>query len=61
MIQADVCARVLQVLIAAHAEQDSDAFSEAIRAYDSISRLDQWYTTLLLRVKKGMDGESDLR
>jgi len=37
-----------------------DAFTEAVKAYDSISRLDNWYTTMLLRVKKSM-AEDDLR
>ena len=50
-----------QKLIEAYADQNADAFGDAIREYDSISRLDQWYTTLLLRVKKSIDGESDLR
>ena len=53
--------KLLKQLLEAHEDGNSDAFSEAIRAYDSISRLDQWYTTLLLRVKKSLDGESDLR
>lgn len=33
-----------------------------VKEYDSISRLDQWLTTMLLRVKKTIQGdEEDLR
>jgi len=32
--------------------EDVEAFTDAVKDYDSISRLDQWYTTLLLRIKK---------
>eukprot|EP00094_Tigriopus_californicus_P007869 TCALIF_07574-PB protein Name:"Similar to Snap Soluble NSF attachment protein (Drosophila melanogaster)" AED:0.52 eAED:0.52 QI:0/0/0/0.5/0/0/2/0/53 len=35
-------------------EQDVDAFSEEVKSFDSISRLDPWYTTLLLRIKKAI-------
>lgn len=34
--------------------EDSDAFTETVKQYDSISRLDSWHTTLLLRVKKNL-------
>jgi len=37
--------------------QDVDAFTDAVKEYDSISRLDQWYTALLLRVKKTIEGD----
>ena len=52
-----------QKLLAAIEEQNADAFSEAVKEYDSISRLDKWYTTILLRIKKGIEGEEgmDLR
>lgn len=33
-----------------------------VKEYDSISRLDQWLTTMLLRIKKTIQGdEEDLR
>jgi len=41
-------------------EEDADGFTEAVAEYDSISRLEQWYTTLLLRVKKGLNQEGEL-
>ncbi len=50
-----------QKLLAAVEEQEVDAYTDAVKEYDSISRLDQWYTTMLLRVKKSIEGESDLR
>lgn len=37
--------------------QNADGFSEAVKEYDQISRLDPWYTTMLLRVKKSIQGE----
>jgi len=54
------CIRNIKTLTAEMENQDVEAFTEAVKAYDSISRLDNWYTTMLLRVKKSM-GEDDLR
>lgn len=50
-----------QVLIEKLEEQDVDGFTDAVKEYDSISRLDQWYTTILLRVKKSIQETPDLR
>jgi len=47
-------------LQAACEEEDADAFTDAIKDYDSISRLDQWTTTMLLRVKKRIN-QDDLK
>lgn len=57
-----VCVRacVWQTLLSACEENDVDAFTEALRNYDSVSRLDPWHTSMLLRVKKGIEGESNL-
>lgn len=52
--------KLLQNLLAAQEEQNAEAFTEAVKEYDSISRLDQWLTTILLRIKKGMNEEPDL-
>jgi len=38
-------------------EQNVDAFTDTVKDYDSISRLDQWYTTMLLRIKKSINAE----
>ncbi|KAJ8685417.1 hypothetical protein QAD02_021210 [Eretmocerus hayati] len=42
-------------------EQNSESFTETVREYDAISRLDQWYTTMLLRIKKQINDNPDLR
>lgn len=46
-----------QKLLEAHEEQNSEAFTEAVKEFDSISRLDQWLTTMLLRIKKTIQGD----
>lgn len=53
--------KLLKTLMSAMEEQNVDAFTDAVTDYDSISRLDQWLTTMLLRVKKTINGEPDLR
>ncbi|XP_041090419.1 alpha-soluble NSF attachment protein-like isoform X2 [Polyodon spathula] len=56
-----VC-KLVKKLLDAHEEQNVDAFTESVKEYDTISRLDQWLTTMLLRIKKTIQGEeSDLR
>lgn len=50
-----------QELIEHLEEQNIDAFTEAVKMYDSISRLDQWYTTMLVRIKKQINDNPDLR
>lgn len=51
----------LQTLCEHLEEQNVDGFTEAVKEYDSISRLDQWYTTILLRIKKQANDNPDLR
>lgn len=41
-------------------EQNIDGFTDAVKDYDSISRLDNWYTAILLKIKKANDEEGDL-
>uniref|UniRef100_A0A8C8K8S6 Alpha-soluble NSF attachment protein n=1 Tax=Oncorhynchus tshawytscha TaxID=74940 RepID=A0A8C8K8S6_ONCTS len=54
--------KLVKKLLDAYEEQDVDAFTDAVKDFDSISRLDQWNTTMLLRIKKQIqDEESDLR
>lgn len=53
--------KLLQTLIEHMEEQNVDAFTEAVKNYDSISRLDQWYTMMLLRIKKQLNDNPDLR
>ncbi|KAM5164637.1 beta-soluble NSF attachment protein isoform 2-T2 [Mantella aurantiaca] len=51
--------KLLKKLLEAHEEQNSDSYTEAVKEFDSISRLDQWLTTMLLRIKKSIQGEGD--
>ncbi|XP_030628792.1 N-ethylmaleimide-sensitive factor attachment protein, beta b isoform X3 [Chanos chanos] len=50
--------KLLKKLLEAHEEQNADAFTEAVKEFDSISRLDQWLTTMLLRIKKTIQGDA---
>lgn len=51
----------MQELIEHLEEQNVEAFTEAVKTYDSISRLDQWYTAMLVRIKKQINEDADLR
>ncbi|XP_050183177.1 alpha-soluble NSF attachment protein-like, partial [Myiozetetes cayanensis] len=54
--------KLLKKLLEAHEEQNVDAFTDAVKEFDSISRLDQWLTTILLRLKRSLQAEEpDLR
>merc|ERR1711970_657142 len=53
-------AKLVKTLCTEIENQDIDAFTEAVKYYDSISRLDNWYTTLLLRVKRSLSEPDDL-
>uniref|UniRef100_A0A663F750 Alpha-soluble NSF attachment protein n=1 Tax=Aquila chrysaetos chrysaetos TaxID=223781 RepID=A0A663F750_AQUCH len=54
--------KLVKKLLDAHEEQNIDSYTDAVKEYDSISRLDQWLTTMLLRIKKTIQGEEeDLR
>ncbi|KAJ8288732.1 hypothetical protein COCON_G00013910 [Conger conger] len=50
--------KFLKKLLEAHEEQNSEAFTEAVKEFDSISRLDQWLTTMLLRIKKTIQDDA---
>lgn len=52
--------KLLKTLVQACEDEDADAFTDAIKDYDTISRLDQWTTTMLLRVKKRIN-QDDLK
>lgn len=53
--------KLISVLIEHMEEQNIDGFTDAVKDYDSVSRLDQWYTTILLRIKKQLNESPDLR
>ena len=56
----DFFAFPLKALVSCTEDHDVDAFTAEVKKYDSISRLDAWHTTLLLRVKKHINSEEDL-
>lgn len=54
--------KLVKKLLVAHEEQNIDAYTDAVKEFDTITRLDQWQTTMLLRIKKTIqDDETDLR
>jgi len=53
-------AKLIKSVIETLEEQDVEAFTNTVKEYDSIARLDPWFTTLLLRVKKQIPMEDDL-
>ncbi|KAF5907821.1 alpha-soluble NSF attachment protein, partial [Clarias magur] len=44
--------KLIKKLLDASEEQNVDAYTDSVKEYDTISRLDQWLTTILLRIKK---------
>ncbi|KAM7300132.1 alpha-soluble NSF attachment protein [Ixodes scapularis] len=53
--------KLVKALINKLEDQDVDGFTDTVKEYDSISRLDQWYTNILLRIKKSLQETPDLR
>lgn len=41
-------------------DKDLDSFTKIVEEYDSISKLDSWFTTLLLRIKNKIEPADDL-
>lgn len=39
---------------------DADGFAEAVAEYDTVSRLDPWFTSILLKIKKQISND-DIR
>lgn len=39
-------------LLTAFEEEDVEKFTNVVAEYDNMTRLDAWYTTMLLRIKK---------
>lgn len=46
--------KLLMDLAASIEEEDVDRFTDAVKEFDSMTRLDQWKTTLLLRAKNAL-------
>ncbi|XP_014677665.1 PREDICTED: alpha-soluble NSF attachment protein-like [Priapulus caudatus] len=59
-IDSRECTFLKKLLIALEEESVED-FTEIVRAHDKISRLDPWFTTMLLRIKRSISEEPDLR
>jgi len=53
-------ARFLQALIDAVEGGDQEAFTGAVVDYDQITKLDNWKTSVLLKIKKGISDEPSL-
>eukprot|EP01091_Cochliopodium_minus_P017185 TRINITY_DN6664_c0_g2_i1.p1 TRINITY_DN6664_c0_g2~~TRINITY_DN6664_c0_g2_i1.p1 ORF type:complete len:302 (-),score=95.25 TRINITY_DN6664_c0_g2_i1:118-972(-) len=51
---------LLENIMDAYEKYDVDAFTNAVREYDSISKLDSWKTNLLLKIKTNMNQEEEL-
>lgn len=51
--------KLLVDLAAAMEAGDEGVFTDVVKEYDSMSRLDQWKTTLLLRAKKRCVAEEE--
>jgi alpha-soluble NSF attachment protein len=52
--------KLIKALVKHLEDEDVEAFTAEVKKFDEISRLDQWYTTILLRIKKQMPEEGDL-
>ncbi|ENN74326.1 alpha-soluble NSF attachment protein isoform X2 [Dendroctonus ponderosae] len=53
--------KLVKTLIEHIEEQNLDGFTDTVKDYDEISRLDQWFTTILLKIKKQLNDNPDLR
>lgn len=54
--------KLVKSLIEKLEENDADGFTQVIQDYDSISRLDPWFTNILLRIKKAsFEQEEDMK
>ena len=51
--------RFIKALVLAVEESDVEAFSTALQEFDRMTKLDEWKTSLLLRVKKTIESEED--
>ncbi len=51
---------ILQDLVEASESADFDKFTDTIAEFDSMTRLDPWKTTLLLRAKKRIEARDEV-
>ncbi|XP_003387270.3 PREDICTED: alpha-soluble NSF attachment protein-like [Amphimedon queenslandica] len=52
--------KLIENLLEAVLDEDTDKFAEHVAEYDSISRLDAWLTAILLHLKKSIDAEPEV-
>lgn len=52
--------KLLQDLLVAYEDEDTDKFADIVKDYDSISRIDPFLTGLLLHIKKAINKEPDI-
>lgn len=50
-------ANLLRSLISAMENDDADEYTQVVKEYDAVSKLDAWMTQILLRIKKQIGGE----
>ena len=53
-------AKFVQVLIDAVEAEDEEAFTAAVVEFDLVTKLDNWKTTILLKIKKSIQEEGGL-
>ncbi|PXF43913.1 Alpha-soluble NSF attachment protein [Gracilariopsis chorda] len=51
--------KLLQAVVKAVDEGDVDAFTNHVFEYDSLSKLDEWKTTILLKIKNNIKADED--
>jgi len=51
--------KFLDQLIAAAEKYDTEAFTQAVVEYDQVSKLDNWKTSILLKIKNSLKGEDN--
>jgi alpha-soluble NSF attachment protein len=51
--------QLLVDLVEAIEARDQEGFADKLFQYDQLSKLDKWKTTLLLKIKNGIEGPED--
>jgi len=51
--------KLLMAILGSFQENDIDQFTQAVAEYDAISKLDNWTTTILLRIKTALKAQDD--
>jgi len=51
---------VVQKLAQCVEDQDVESFTTEVKSFDQVSRLEQWHTTILLKIKKQIPDPDDI-